>query len=117
MAGPGPSLGCQTGQAIGSAFQGIVAEVARGAAELVVTTSTWWVETDSIDPRDPAVAAAQDATRELILIILMGSVLVQSIRIIVSRKGEPLVVARECDAVATVSDPTITSTTPTRHAR
>jgi type IV secretion system protein TrbL len=84
-------LGCQTGQAIGSAFQGIVAEVARGAAELVVTTSTWWVETDSINPRDPAVAAAQDATRELILIILMGSVLVQSIRIIVSRKGEPLV--------------------------
>ncbi|WP_300017776.1 hypothetical protein [Pseudonocardia sp.] len=84
-------LGCQTGQAIGSAFQGIVAEVARGAAELVVTTATWWVETDSIDPRDPAVAAAQDATRELILIILVGSVLVQSIRIILSRKGEPLV--------------------------
>ncbi|MDN5750497.1 MAG: hypothetical protein L0H64_18630, partial [Pseudonocardia sp.] len=84
-------LGCQAGQAIGSAFQGIVAEVARGAAELVVTTATWWVETDSIDPRDPAVAAAQDATRELILIILVGSVLVQSIRIILSRKGEPLV--------------------------
>jgi hypothetical protein len=84
-------LGCQAGQAVGSAFQGMVTEVARGAAELVVTTATWWVETDSVDPRDPAVVAAQGATRDLILIILVGSVLVQSIRLILSRKGELLV--------------------------
>ncbi|MHA6628919.1 hypothetical protein ACU61A_26070 [Pseudonocardia sichuanensis] len=84
-------LKCQAGEAIGSAFQAIVAEVARGAADLVVTTSTWWVETDSIDPTDPAVIAAQGVTRHLILIILVGSVLVQAIRLILSRKGEPLV--------------------------
>lgn len=48
----------------------MIAEVARGAAELVVATATWWVETDSVDPRDPAVVAAQGATRGLILIIL-----------------------------------------------
>ncbi|MBW0116408.1 hypothetical protein [Pseudonocardia abyssalis] len=93
---PGPEcgtfdLGCQAGQAVGSAFQGIVTEVAKGAAELVVSSAAWWVETDSVDPLNPAVAAAQGATRDLILIILVGSVLVQSIRIILSRKGEPLI--------------------------
>ncbi|MHA6783952.1 hypothetical protein ACVGOW_23605 [Pseudonocardia saturnea] len=92
---PGPEcgtfdLGCQAGQAVGSAFQGIVTEVAKGAAELVVSSAAWWVETDSVDPLNPAVAAAQGATRDLILIILVGSVLVQSIRLILSRKGEPL---------------------------
>ncbi|MGD9990124.1 hypothetical protein [Pseudonocardia sp.] len=84
-------LGCQAGQAVGSAFEGIVAEVARGAAELVVSTAAWWVETDSVDPLNPAVAAAQGATRDLILVILVGAVLVQSIRLILSRKGEPLI--------------------------
>ena len=84
-------LGCQAGQAFGSVLQSMIAEVARGAAELVVTTATWWVETDSVDPRDPAVVAAQGATRDLILIILVASVLVQSIRLILSRKGEPLI--------------------------
>ncbi|MHA6779876.1 hypothetical protein ACVGOW_02590 [Pseudonocardia saturnea] len=93
---PGPEcgtfdLGCQAGQAVGSAFQGIVTEVAKGAAELVVSSAAWWVETDSVDPLNPAVAAAQGATRDLILVILVGSVLVQSIRLILSRKGEPLI--------------------------
>ncbi|MER7433669.1 conjugal transfer protein TrbL family protein [Pseudonocardia alni] len=80
-------LGCQAG----AAFAGIVADVARGAADLVVTTAAWWAETDSVDPRDSAVIAAQGATRELVLVILVGSVLVQAIRLILSRKGEPLI--------------------------
>ncbi|GAA3238090.1 hypothetical protein GCM10017691_37840 [Pseudonocardia petroleophila] len=84
-------LGCQAGAAIESAFEGIVAEVARSTAELVVTTATWWVETESVDPLDPAVVAAQGMTRDLVLIMLVGGVLVQSIRLILSRKGEPLV--------------------------
>ncbi|MBW0113829.1 hypothetical protein [Pseudonocardia abyssalis] len=84
-------LGCQAGAAIGSAFEGIVAEVARSTAELVVTTATWWVETESVDPLDPAVVAAQGMTRDLVLIMLVGGVLAQSIRLILSRKGEPVV--------------------------
>ena len=57
----------------------------------MVTTAAWWAEADSVDPRDSAVIAAQGATRDLVLIILVGSVLVQSIRLVLSRKGEPLV--------------------------
>jgi type IV secretion system protein TrbL len=84
-------LGCQAGQAISSTFQALVAEVARGAADLVVTTSTWWAETDSVNPADSAVLAAQDVTAPLVATILVGSVLVQAIRMILSRKGEPLI--------------------------
>ncbi|RZT85578.1 hypothetical protein EV383_2451 [Pseudonocardia sediminis] len=84
----GVDLGCR---AAASAFDSIITDVARGAAELVVSSATWWTETDSINPNDPAVAAAQGATRELILVILVGSVLVQSIRLILSRKSEPLI--------------------------
>ena len=57
----------------------------------MVASAAWWTTTDSIDPLDPAVVAAQGATRELIGLILVGSVLVQSIRLILSRKGEPLI--------------------------
>lgn len=84
-------LGCQAGQAVGPAFEGIVADVARGAAELVVAMAAWWTATDSVDPTNEAVVAAQGATRPVILVMLVGSVLVQAIRIIISRKGEPLV--------------------------
>lgn len=85
----GWDVGCQAGAAVGSAFEGIVAQVARGAADLVVSMAAWWTEVDSVDPTDPAVVAAQGVTRPLILAVLVGSVLVQSIRIILSRKGEP----------------------------
>jgi hypothetical protein len=84
-------VGCQAGQAAESAFDQIIIDVAHSAAEVVVGAAAWWTTTDSIDPLDPAVLAAQDATRELILLILVGSVLVQSIRLILSRKGEPLI--------------------------
>jgi type IV secretion system protein TrbL len=80
-------LGCQTQ----SAFERIITDVAHGAADLVVSMTGWWTTTSSIDPTDPAVVAAQGVTRPLILIILVASVLVQSIRIILSRKGEPLI--------------------------
>ncbi|WP_156067138.1 hypothetical protein [Pseudonocardia halophobica] len=46
---------------------------------------------DSVDPTDPVVVTAQGATRQIVLAILVGSVLVQAIRLVVSRKAEPLV--------------------------
>lgn len=84
-------LGCQAGRAMSSTFDGLVNEVARGTSELVVTTSTWWVQTDSVNPADSAVLAAQDVTAPLVAAILVGSMLVQAIRMILTRKGEPLI--------------------------
>lgn len=83
-------VSCQAEAAIGSAFEGIVASVATGAADLVVSMAAWWVEQPSVDPLNDVIVSAQYATRPLILAILVGGVLAQSIRIIVSRKGEPL---------------------------
>lgn len=84
-------LECQAGQAVDSAFTSIVNEIARGAADLVVTTSTWWVQTDSVDPRDSAVLAAQGTMDFLVAAILVGSILAQAIRLILTRKAEPLI--------------------------
>ncbi|OJY45736.1 hypothetical protein [Pseudonocardia sp. 73-21] len=84
-------LGCQTGQALRSGFGVLVAEIAKGTAEFVVAATAWWTTTSSVNPADPAVTSAQQMTRPLILAIMVGSVLVQSIRIMISRKGEPLV--------------------------
>jgi hypothetical protein len=84
-------LECKAQRAVGSVLNDMVAQVARGAADLVVEASTWWATTDSVDPRDSAVIAAQDATRWIAGVVLVGAVLVQAIRLIVSRKGEPLV--------------------------
>ena len=53
-------------------------------------TSTWWATSDSVDPTDPVVVTAQGATRQIVLAILVGSVLVQAIRLATSRKAEPL---------------------------
>ncbi len=83
----GPDLGCQ---AASSALDGISDQVAEGAADLLVTATTWWVRTDSIDPLDPAVTSAQSGLRGVVVLILVASVLVQAIRLILSRKGEPL---------------------------
>jgi type IV secretion system protein TrbL len=80
-------LGCQAE----TWFESLVDQVAAGAGELVVTMSSWWVETDSVNVFDPAVTAAQDAAAPVIAVILIGSVLVQAIRMIISRRGEPLV--------------------------
>ncbi|MFC4951076.1 hypothetical protein [Pseudonocardia sp. GCM10023141] len=84
-------LGCHTGEAIGSAFEQIAVDVGRGAAELVVSWAAWWAETDSVNPTDNAVLAAQRATRPVIGVVLFGAILVQAIRLMLSRKGEPLV--------------------------
>lgn len=86
--GCGFDIGCQ---AASSALNGISGQVARSAADLLVTATTWWVRADSIDPLDPAVASAQSGVRGLIVLVLVASVLVQAIRLMLSRKGEPLV--------------------------
>ena len=83
--------GCQAGQLAQTGFQSLVAEIARGTGEFVVSATTWWVSTPSVDPLDPAVGHAQTMLQPLSLVILVGSVLAQSIRMMISRKGDPLV--------------------------
>jgi hypothetical protein len=44
-----------------------------------------------VDPLDPAVGHTQSVLQPLSLAILVGSILAQAIRMMISRKGDPLV--------------------------
>jgi hypothetical protein len=93
---PGPSCavwdaGCQAGHIAQTGFQSLVAEIARGTGQFVVSATTWWTTTPSVDPLDPAVGHAQTLLQPLSLTILVGSILTQAIRMMISRKGDPLV--------------------------
>ncbi|GAA4558865.1 hypothetical protein [Pseudonocardia xishanensis] len=84
-------LECKSAGLIQSALDELVIRITEAAAELIVAATSWWAQTDSVDPMDPAVLAAQGQTQLLVLVILVVSVLVQAIRIILSRKAEPLI--------------------------
>jgi type IV secretion system protein TrbL len=73
----------------GQSFVAIVASAARSAAALVGNAAGWW-EIPSTSLLQPVVLGAHNALRPLLLLLLTASVLVQSIRIIMMRKGEPL---------------------------
>lgn len=74
----------------GPSFIAIVESAARAAAALVADASSWWT-VPSTSLLAPAVLDAHGALRPLLLLVLTASVLVQSIRIMLLRRGEPLV--------------------------
>jgi type IV secretion system protein TrbL len=82
----GPALAAEPP---GQSFVAIVESAARAAAALVGDTASWW-QVPSTSLLQPAVIGAHNALRPLLLLLLTASVLVQSIRIIMMRKGEPL---------------------------
>jgi type IV secretion system protein TrbL len=84
-------LECKSTQLVHNAFDEVVVRVTQGAADLVVAATSWWAQTDSVNPLDPAVLAAQGELRYLVLVILTISVVVQAGRLILSRKAEPLI--------------------------
>ncbi|MGH7748598.1 MAG: hypothetical protein ACREQ5_28140, partial [Candidatus Dormibacteria bacterium] len=72
------------------AFEQIAESAAGAAGQMIVDSLTWWIRTPSVDPQTPAVATAQAYTLPLIALVLMGSVLVQALRMTVSRKRDPM---------------------------
>jgi type IV secretion system protein TrbL len=91
MCKPIIDIGCEIQQAAKGAFEQIAESAAGAAGQMIVDSLTWWVRTPSVDPQNPAVATAQAYTLPLIALVLMGSVLVQAIRMTVSRKRDPAV--------------------------
>jgi hypothetical protein len=73
----------------GPSFTAIVESAARAASALVGDAASWW-KVPSTSLLAPAVLGAHNALRPVLLLVLTASVLVQAIRIIVMRKGEPL---------------------------
>ncbi|HEX4358783.1 MAG TPA: hypothetical protein VH141_14730 [Pseudonocardia sp.] len=73
----------------GPSFTAIVESAARAAAALVGDAASWW-QVPSTSLLQPAVLGAHNALRPVLVLVLTASVLAQSIRIIVMRRGEPL---------------------------
>jgi hypothetical protein len=74
----------------GPSFTAIVESAARAAAGMVGNAADWWT-VPSTSLLQEGVLSAQNALRPLLLVVLTGSVLVQAVRIGVSRKGEPVI--------------------------
>jgi hypothetical protein len=72
-----------------SAFAEIADSAASAAGQLIVDAFTWWLHTPGVDVQQPAVVRAQSYTLPLIAVVLMGSVLVQALRMTLSRKPNP----------------------------
>lgn len=88
---PSCIIGGVTDVASGSAFQSIADSTGQAAGDFLVSSLTWWVSTPSVDPTDSTIATLQARTIPLVVIIMMVSVLVQAIRMILTRKKDPLV--------------------------
>ena len=74
----------------GPSFNAIVESAARAAAGMVGNAADWWT-VPSTSLLEGGVLSAQNALRPLLLLVLIASVLIQSIRLVVSRKGEPAI--------------------------
>jgi type IV secretion system protein TrbL len=92
---PGVNLVCDAAgdaasSVAASAFTAMAESAGTWAGEMVVHAMTWWVQTPSVDPNTDAVRTAQQWTLPIVGFMLVGSVLWQCARLILSRKKEPL---------------------------
>jgi hypothetical protein len=86
---------CQAGQVLTDSFGRLVQAAAESAARFVVTATTWWTTTGTINLQQRAVDHVQALTVPLIVIILMVSIIWQAIRMMLARKGEPALAIAE----------------------
>jgi hypothetical protein len=73
----------------GQSFLAIVQSAARAASALIGNAAAWW-DVPSTSLLQPAVLGAHNALRPLLILLLAVSVLVQAVRIVTMRRGEPL---------------------------
>ena len=84
-------LTCAATQVAASAFHSIVESAGKAAAEMIGNALTFWVGTETVNPDSPAVQNLQQYTVPMSAVILTGSVMVQGIRMMLSRKKDPLI--------------------------
>jgi hypothetical protein len=82
--------GCLVTTAANTAVQVMGTEAGKAAATNIGEAMTFWVDTPSIDPASPAVRTLQGYTVPIAGLILVISVLAQSVKMMLSRKKDPL---------------------------
>lgn len=84
-------LSCNVQNAASSAFEQIAKSAGEAAGQLVGDALSWWINTGSVDPNTDTVRNLQQYTMPIIGAMLAGSILVQGIRMALSRKKDPAV--------------------------
>jgi hypothetical protein len=82
---------CVIGSVVDQGFSGIAQSAGQGAGELLGQAMTWWVNTPSVDPNSAAVHNLQQYTLPLAAMVLVGSILVQAMRMVVTRRKDPAI--------------------------
>ena len=82
---------CKAQEAAASAFDNIANDAAGAAGQLLGDAMTWWVQTASIDPDNSTVRNLQQYLTPVTVAMLTGSIFVQAIRMMLSRKKDPAV--------------------------
>ena len=84
-------VACLATQTAATVFDSIALSAGKAAAEMIGDALTFWVGTETVSPDSPAVQNLQRYTVPISAVILTGSVMVQGIRMMLSRKKDPLI--------------------------
>jgi type IV secretion system protein TrbL len=84
-------LACQAGAAVLSPLESVARTVVDTNLDFLRTALTWWLRVDSINPDSGPIRALQAYTMPVAVAMLVGSVLVQAIRMGLARKKDPAI--------------------------
>ena len=84
-------VACLATQTAATVFDSIALSAGKAAAEMIGDALTFWVGTETVNPDSPAVQHLQRYTVPVSAVILTGSMMVQGIRMMLSRKKDPLI--------------------------
>lgn len=84
-------LACQAGAAVLSPLESMARTVVDANLDFLRNALTWWLRVDSINPDSGPIRALQDYTMPVAAAMLVGSVLVQAIRMALARKKDPAI--------------------------
>lgn len=91
---PAGAVGAATKAAVGAAANSVFGQfaesVGQSAGDLLRTSMTWWVKTDSINIDPAAIVSTQRPLQGVFELIMMAGVLGTAIVMALSRRGQPL---------------------------
>jgi len=91
---PAGTVGSATKAAVGAAANSVFGQfaesVGQSAGDLLRTSMTWWVKTDSINIDPAAIVSTQRPLQGVFELIMMAGVLGTAIVMALSRRGQPL---------------------------
>lgn len=84
-------IGCKVSQAAAGWFEELTKKIATAAASLLANAMTWWTHYNFLGSlTNPAITSIQSSLAWLGLVILVGSIIWQSTRLVITRKPSVL---------------------------